>query len=71
MSVGRQVCKHLIDTAEDMRQYAGLISEFDNGDNAILYLDLLRRAEGLEALVTQILTFEGEMPKLLTAGTIA
>jgi hypothetical protein len=69
MSVGRQLCKHLIDMAEEMRRYAGLVAEFDSSpDTEILYCNLMHRAEGLEALVPPVLAFEGETPKLLTAG---
>lgn len=62
-------CITLIHTAEEARRYAALIAEFDNdGDTVILYCDLLRTAERAERLVPTVLAFEGEMPKLLTAG---
>lgn len=58
MSVGRQVCHRMIDTAADMRRHAKLVAEFENSpDRAMLVIDLASLAASLEHLVGPILTF--------------
>lgn len=68
MSVGREVCKTMIDAAERMRRYSASVAEFDTPEAEALAEFLVERAARLEALVPSILAFEGENPKLLTAG---
>lgn len=67
MSVGRQVCKGNIDHAQDLRYYAELLWQFPN-EIGTLAFDCRDLAERLEAIVPAILNFEGEHPKMLTAG---
>lgn len=66
MSVGRQVCKQLIATAEDLRRYALLVDEFDDyPQNSLISAEARRLADHLEGLIRPILIFEGENMRAL------
>lgn len=71
MSVGRQLCKQLISTAEDLRRYAALADTFkDDPDAQMIAADALAISARLEDLIRPILTFEGEnMRELMPAAS--
>jgi hypothetical protein len=71
MSVGRQLCKVLIDTAADLRRYADLVDEFDTTlETAAIVFDARENARRLEAMVPPILDFEGERRPALVAARL-
>ena len=69
MSVGRELCKRLIDVAEDLRDYAALVHQFELTDETkMIWADATRTARLLESMIPRVLHFEGEALPMLPAG---
>jgi hypothetical protein len=69
VSVGRNLCTRLIETAADLRRYSALVDEFEaSAETGEIAAETLLLARRLEQLVTPILAFEGEQLPALTAG---
>jgi len=69
VSVGRQLCIRLIDVAEDLRDYAALVDQFEQtNETRVIFAETLESARRLEGLIPAVLAFEGEALPQLPAG---
>lgn len=71
MSVGRALCKRLIDVAEDLRDYAALVDQFEGtADVQMIVGEAVACAPAAERLIPRLLVFEGEDLRQLESGQL-